>query len=170
MKNKKALKIAGIVVAVLVVFYIIGVLTGGAKQPTNETTEPTTAASVTETTDSVKDTTEATEAEQTTEAPTEADTATLGQKNALSKAESYLKYTSFSEPGLRNQLEYEGFSSDEIDYAMANIVVDWNEQAAAKAESYLKYSSFSREGLADQLEYEGFTAEQIEHALTAVGY
>lgn len=167
MKNKKALKIAGIVVAVLVVFYIIGVLTGGAKQPTNETTEPTTAASVTETADSGNDTTEA---EQTTEAPTEADTATLGQKNALSKAESYLKYTSFSEPGLRNQLEYEGFSSDEIDYAMANIVVDWNEQAAAKAESYLKYSSFSREGLADQLEYEGFTAEQIEYALTAVGY
>ena len=167
MKNKKGLKIAGIVVAVLVVFYIIGVLTGGAKQPTNETTEPTTAASVTETTDSVKDTTEA---EQTTEAPTEADTATLGQKNALSKAESYLRYTSFSEPGLRDQLEYEGFSSDEIDYAMENIVVDWNEQAAAKAESYLKYSSFSREGLADQLEYEGFTAEQIEYALTAVGY
>lgn len=167
MKNKKGLKIAGIVVAVLVVFYIIGVLTGGAKQPTNETTEPTTAASATEATDSVKDTTEA---EQTTEAPTEADTATLGQKNALSKAESYLRYTSFSEPGLRNQLEYEGFSSDEIDYAMANIVVDWNEQAAAKAESYLKYSSFSREGLADQLEYEGFTAEQIEYALEAVGY
>lgn len=97
-------------------------------------------------------------------------TITLGMKNAVGRAESYLRYTSFSKKGLIEQLEYEGFTRDEATYAVETVPVDWNDQCAKKAASYLKYSSFSRKGLADQLEYEGFTASQIAYGLSAVGY
>ena len=95
---------------------------------------------------------------------------TLGQKNALNKALSYLNYSAFSYSGLIEQLEYEGFSTEEATYAVDNCGADWNEQAAKKAESYMKYSSFSRSSLIDQLEYEGFTNAQATYGATAVGY
>lgn len=44
-----------------------------------------------------------------------------GKKNALRVAKSYLDYTSFSDAGLRDQLSYEGFSDEEINYALNNI-------------------------------------------------
>lgn len=96
--------------------------------------------------------------------------ATTGQINALRKALSYLDYMSFSASGLADQLEYEGFSQDEIDYAVENCGADWKEQAAKKAQSYMDYMSFSRSGLIDQLVYEGFTQEQAEYGAAAVGY
>lgn len=179
MENKGA-KITRIVMVLLVVFFvaicIIGGVSSGKSYNENSSKTEITEAEIIRNTDHEPGRlpTKETETEEITTEPTEPTTevitATLGERNALRKAESYLNYTSFSKEGLRDQLEYEGFASDEIDYALDNIVVDWNEQAAAKAESYLKYSSFSREGLAGQLEYEGFTAEQIEYALTAVGY
>ena len=95
---------------------------------------------------------------------------TLGQKNALSKAKDYLEFTAFSKSGLIDQLEYEGFTTSEINYAVDNCGADWNEQAAKKAKSYMEYTSFSRSGLLDQLEFEGFTPEQAEYGVTAVGY
>lgn len=85
---------------------------------------------------------------------------TSSQKNALKKAESYLKYSAFSYTGLIEQLEYEGYSNDDATYAALNCGADWKEQAVKKAESYLKYSAFSKSGLIEQLEYEGFTHEQ----------
>ncbi|MBU5332398.1 Ltp family lipoprotein [Anaerocolumna aminovalerica] len=94
----------------------------------------------------------------------------MGQKNALSKAESYLNYSAFSYSGLIEQLEFEGFSNEEATYAVDNCSADWNEQAAIKAQEYLDYTSFSRSGLIEQLEYEGFTKEQAEYGVTEVGY
>ena len=85
---------------------------------------------------------------------------TTSQKNALSKAKSYLSYSAFSHDGLIKQLEYEQFSESDATWAADNCGADWNAQAAAKAKSYLSYSSFSHGGLVDQLEYEGFTASQ----------
>ena len=90
---------------------------------------------------------------------------TREQKNALKKAESYLKIMNFSYPGLEDQLEFEGFPKDAIEYAMANIIVDWNEQALAKANSYLSISAMSDESLRQQLDFEGFTKEQIDYAI-----
>ena len=87
-------------------------------------------------------------------------TMTSSQKNAVKKAESYLKYSAFSYTGLIEQLEYEGYSNDDATYAALNCGADWKEQAAKKAEEYLKYSAFSKSGLIEQLEYEGFTHEQ----------
>lgn len=96
--------------------------------------------------------------------------ATIGEINALEKALSYLDYTAFSRSGLIEQLEFEGFSTEEATYGVDNCGADWNEQAAKKAQSYLDYSSFSRQGLIDQLVFEGFTQEQAEYGVSAVGY
>lgn len=95
---------------------------------------------------------------------------TLGQKNALSKAKSYLAYSSFSYKGLIEQLEYEEFSHEEAIYGADNCGADWNEQAAKKAKSYMDYSSFSKNGLIGQLEYEGFTKEQAQYGASTVGF
>lgn len=95
---------------------------------------------------------------------------TMGEKNAIKKAESYLSHMAFSRKSLINQLKYEGFTTEESTYAVDNIEVDWNEQAAKKAESYLSHSSFSRKGLIDQLKYEGFTQAQAEYGVTQNGY
>ena len=95
---------------------------------------------------------------------------TLGEKNALEKAADYLEFTSFSYTGLIDQLEYEGFTTDEATFAADNCGADWNEQAALKAQSYLDFTSFSRQGLIDQLLYEGFTQAQAEYGVSSVGY
>ena len=96
-------------------------------------------------------------------------TETVGQKNALAKAKDYLDFTSFSYSGLIDQLEYEGFTTEEATYAVDNCGADWGEQAAKKAQEYLNYSSFSRSGLIGQLEYEGFTTEEATYAVDNCG-
>ena len=94
--------------------------------------------------------------------------ATTGEKNALSKALSYLDMTAFSFSGLVEQLEYEGFSHAEAIYGADNCGADWNEQAARKAKQYLDMTSFSRSGLVEQLEFEGFTHSQAEYGVSKV--
>lgn len=95
---------------------------------------------------------------------------TMGQRNALAKAASYLSWSAFSYSGLVEQLEFEGYSHEDATFAADNCGADWNEQAAKKAESYLSWTSFSREGLIEQLEFEGFTREQAEYGAQSVGY
>jgi len=100
----------------------------------------------------------------------ESNKATMGEKNALNTALSYLSYSSFSYSGLIRQLEYEGYTYREAVYGVDNCGANWNEQAALKAQSYLDYTAFSREGLIEQLEYEGFTKTQAEYGVQVVGY
>ncbi|AFP37704.1 hypothetical protein MSMEI_1228 [Mycolicibacterium smegmatis MC2 155] len=95
---------------------------------------------------------------------------TVSQRNAVRTAEDYLDYTAFSREGLIQQLEYEGFSTEDATFAVDHITVDWNEQAARAAEDYLDYSGFSRSGLIDQLEYDGFTPAQAAYGATAAGF
>ena len=95
---------------------------------------------------------------------------TIGQKNALIKAGSYLAYTSFSYAGLIEQLQYDKFTVEDATYAVDSCGADWNKQAAKKAQTYLDYSSFSRGSLIEQLMYDEFTREQSEYGATAVGY
>ena len=94
---------------------------------------------------------------------------TTSQSNALRKAASYLNYTSFSYSGLINQLEFEGYSTEDATFAADHCGADWNEQAVGKAKSYLSWTSFSRSGLINQLEFEGFTQDQAEYAADQVG-
>lgn len=96
------------------------------------------------------------------------DDATMGEKNALAKAEQYLDSMAFSKSGLADQLEYEGFEASEIEYAVENCGANWKEQAALKAQEYLDSQSFSKEGLIEQLEYEGFTSEQAAYGVDKV--
>lgn len=98
------------------------------------------------------------------------DGATVGQTNALASAEQYLSFMAFSYTGLIEQLEYEGYSTEEATYAADHCGADWKEQAAKSAEQYLDILSFSRQELIEQLEYDGFTAEQAAYGADQVGY
>ena len=95
---------------------------------------------------------------------------TFGQKNALRSAESYLAISAFSHSKLIQQLEYEGYSSEEATYAADRCGANWCEQAAKSAEAYLKISAFSKDRLIQQLEYEGFTPTQAAYGVTKNGY
>lgn len=95
---------------------------------------------------------------------------TMGQQNAVKKAESYLSNMGFSRQGLIEQLMYNEYSEADATFAVDYINPDWNLEAAEKAQSYLDSMAFSRQGLIDQLIYNGFTPEQAEYGVTAVGY
>ena len=94
---------------------------------------------------------------------------TSEQAAALSKARDYLDFTAFSHSGLIDQLEYEGFTTEDATWAADNCGADWMEQASLCAQNYLDFSDFTRQGLIDQLLYEGFTQEQAEYGVTQVG-
>ncbi|EGP5298404.1 hypothetical protein D9Y92_07305 [Enterococcus faecium] len=158
--------------AVVVVFIAIG-SQGGSDDAKNtvaeltkeSVTEVSSAESVVEST-VVEEETETTETTETTiEEVTQEESVPREYRNALSKAESYLGWAGMSEQGLREQLEFEEYPSDAIDYALANVDVDYNEQALAKAESYDDWASMSDSQLYDQLIFEGFTDEQAQYAL-----
>ncbi|MEM7096144.1 MAG: Ltp family lipoprotein [Actinomycetota bacterium] len=93
---------------------------------------------------------------------------TVSQQNAIESARSYLRFTNFSRQGLIGQLEFEGFPTADATYAVDNITVDWNAQAAGSAQSYLDFTSFSCSGLVDQLVFEGFTQAQAQFGASAV--
>jgi hypothetical protein len=97
-------------------------------------------------------------------------TETVGEANAIKKAESYLSFSGFSKKGLIDQLKFEGFSTAEATYGVENIVVDWNVQAGRKAESYMSFQAFSATGLMEQLVFEGFTNEQAAYGAYVVGF
>lgn len=109
-------------------------------------------------------------AEASSVAPKPSSDVTMGQKNALAKAKSYLDYTAFSYQGLVKQLEYEKFSNEDAIYGANNCGANWNEQAEKKAKSYLEYTSFSRDSLIEQLVYEGFTKEQAAYGADKNGF
>ena len=94
---------------------------------------------------------------------------TVSQQQAVKKAASYLRSSSFSRSGLIGQLQYEGFSLADATYGVDAQNADWSQQAAKKAASYLRSSSFSRSGLINQLLYEGFTQAQAEYGVNSVG-
>jgi len=74
-------------------------------------------------------------------------TETLSQKNAVRKAEQYLRTMPFSKSGLIAHLEFEGFSTEDATYAVNKINADWKKQAVKKAEEYLNVMAFSKNGL-----------------------
>ena len=94
----------------------------------------------------------------------------LSQQNAVDKAQGYLRLAGFSRTGLIEQLEFEGFGTEDATFGVDNAGADWNAECAEKAQSYLDLTSFSRQGLYDQLAFEGFQAAEIEFALGQVGY
>ena len=96
-------------------------------------------------------------------------TVSAGKRNALQTAKNYLSVMPFSKSGLVNQLEYEGFSTEESTYAANNCGADWNQQALKSAKNYLNVMPFSKSGLVNQLEYEGFTSSQANYGANNCG-
>lgn len=94
---------------------------------------------------------------------------TTGQRQAVKKAQSYLRFMAFSRSGLIHQLEYEGFTNEEATYGADAVGANWYEQATKKAQSYLRTNSFSRSGLIHQLEYEGFSNEEAVYGTDTSG-
>lgn len=148
------------VIVVVLALGVIGSAMGGGD--TKETPEPDATPS-----ESVETEAPTTNSQEEPEAPE--DDLTLGQRNALDKAASYLSFTAFSYGGLIDQLEYEGFSLEEATFAADNCGADWNEQALLKAQSYLETTAFSYSGLIGQLEYEQFTTEQATYGADNCG-
>ena len=96
-------------------------------------------------------------------------TPTTGEQNALYSANRYLSFTAFSRTGLIDQLEYEGYTTQEAEYAADRCGADWMDQARKSAVNYLEVSAFSESGLVEQLEYEGFTHEQAVYGVSLCG-
>jgi hypothetical protein len=92
---------------------------------------------------------------------------TVSQRNAVSRAASYLRTSAFSRSGLISQLEYEGFSRDDATYGVDAQNADWRAQAVKKGASYLRTSAFSRSGLISQLEFEGFSSSEATYGTDA---
>ncbi|AYA27548.1 hypothetical protein C6369_001370 [Rhodococcus rhodochrous] len=91
-----------------------------------------------------------------------------GQRNAVRAAQQYIEVMAFSRSGLIDQLEYDGFSTEDARYAVDGLQVDWNRQAARSAAQYLEVMSFSLWGLIEQLEYDGYTTAQAQYGANAV--
>lgn len=91
--------------------------------------------------------------------------ATLGEINALKKADLYLHTAAFSYEGLIFQLEFEGYLNSEATYAVDNCGADWNEQAVKKCKEYLRVSAFSYDGLIKQLTFDNFTEDEAVYGV-----
>jgi colicin import membrane protein len=165
----------------LIAIIIIGSIATSGEEPTETVAEPevkeTEVKEVTE--DQPKEEPVATEPvaeepkeevkeEPAKEEPKEPEL-TLSQQNAINKANDYLDFTAFSKSGLIEQLEFDGFPTDEATFAVNNITVDWKEQAGIKAKDYLDFTSFSRQGLIEQLEFDGFSTEEATYGVDQVG-
>ena len=154
------------VVAWIIAIVVSVASVAGLAGAVNDAVKDATAAPVEETT--VEE--PAATSEPAAEQPSEAPQMTIGQTNAVGKAEQYLSVMGFSRTGLIQQLEFEGFPTADAEFAVDTIAPDWNEQAAKKGKTYLEATSFSRDSLIEQLVFEGFTQEQAEYGATANGY
>jgi predicted 3-demethylubiquinone-9 3-methyltransferase (glyoxalase superfamily) len=94
---------------------------------------------------------------------------TTSQSNARRAAENYLDFLPFSRSGLIDQLEFEGYSTEDATYAADTVKADWKQQAAKAAKNYLDVMPFSRSSLIEQLEFEGYTNEEAEYGASEAG-
>ncbi len=109
---------------------------------------------------------QATESVDTKPSETPASNVSAGESNALKSAKSYLDMGGFSKESLKDQLEYEGYDANQIQYALDNCGADWKKQALMSAKSYLGCNiGFSKLGLMEQLEYEGFTSDEVQYGM-----
>jgi hypothetical protein len=92
-------------------------------------------------------------------------------KSALKQAGSYAKTMHMSKQGVYDQLvsEYGGkFSAEAAQYAIDNVVADWNANAVAQAKNYQDVMSLSPSAIYDQLTSQygaKFTQEEADYAI-----
>ena len=95
---------------------------------------------------------------------------TIGQREALEAAKSYLSSGHFSQAGLIDQLDSpygEDFSHPDAVWGVNHAHANWNAEAVEAAKSYLRSGHFSRAGLIQQLE--SAYGEQFTHAQAVYG-
>ncbi len=66
------------------------------------------------------------------------------------------------------QLEFEGLSHDDAQWAVDHLTIDWNEQALQKANSYRLRMNLPHANIRRLLASEVFSAEQIDSAMTTM--
>ena len=101
---------------------------------------------------------------------TAAQASTIGQREALQAAKSYLSFGSFSRAGLIRQLTSsygEGFSRADAVWGVNHAHANWYREAVQAAKSYLTTGSFSRAALIHQLESP--YGDQFTHAQAVYG-
>lgn len=92
-------------------------------------------------------------------------------KNALNKADQYVKRMHMSKAAVYDQLtsEYgEKFSAEAADYAVSHLNADYKKAALEKAKTYQNQMNMSRDAIYDQLisPYgEQFTEEEADYAI-----
>lgn len=95
---------------------------------------------------------------------------TIGQREALEAAKSYLRSGHFSRVGLIDQLTSpygEGFSRANAVWGVNHAHANWYAEAVQAARSYLRSGHFSRSALIEQLESP--YGEQFTHAQAVYG-
>jgi Host cell surface-exposed lipoprotein len=88
-------------------------------------------------------------------ASTAAQASTIGQREALQAAKSYLSFQAFSRAGLIHQLTSsygDGFPRADAVWGVDHAHANWYAEAVKAAKSYLSMEAFSRAGLIHQLE------------------
>ncbi|MDV4829831.1 Ltp family lipoprotein [Enterococcus faecium] len=163
----KFAKFVGYVVIIIVGLSVFVSCVGGSDEETKQ--EATQETTVVEETQETQETQEvAPETEVIEEEPTEPVTPQVPQEytNALGTAETLSELFHDSEQGIREQLEFEGFTPEAIEYAITNVGVDYFENAVLKAKDYYESSlNMSAQEVYDQLIFEGFTPEQAQHGV-----
>jgi hypothetical protein len=99
-----------------------------------------------------------------------AQASTIGQREALEAAKSYMRSGHFSRAGLINQLASpygEDYSHAEAVWGVNHAHANWNAEAVEAAKSYMRSGHFSRAGLIEQLESP--YGEQFTHAQAVYG-
>jgi len=92
-------------------------------------------------------------------------------KNALAQAETYSEMMNMSKDAIYDQLvsKYGGqFEKEAAQYAIDNIIADWNENALAQAKTYQETLNMSKNAIYDQLisKYGGqFTKSEAQYAI-----
>ncbi|MEQ3445183.1 Ltp family lipoprotein [Enterococcus cecorum] len=179
MKEKKPIYKRWWFIAIVVVFVIgvFGNLGGGKKTEVkdDETTE-VSSSDETEIEETVVSEEEIEESEPVVETKTEeskpAEPAVpIEYKNALRKAKQYSEMMHMSKQAIYDQLtsEYgEQFPAEAAQYAVDNLIADYNANALEKAKKYRDTMAMSNDAIYDQLtsDYgEQFTPEEAQYAV-----
>jgi hypothetical protein len=99
-----------------------------------------------------------------------AQASTMGQRQALASAKSYLSSGHFSRAGLIDQLDSpygEDFSHSQAVWGVNHAHGNWYAEAVQAGKSYLRSGHFSRRGLIEQLESP--YGEHFTHAQAVYG-
>ncbi len=167
-------KIAWIVTGAFIAISIIISAVNGSQRPTLPTSEaPAVSAPSSDESEEPAAEEPAAEEPAAEEPPAEPEEPAIPAEyaSALTKAETYSELMFMSKAGIYDQLtsEYgEKFSAEAGQYAVDNLVADWNRNALEKAKMYQNDMAMSPDAIRDQLvsEYgEKFTVAEADYAI-----